>query len=677
MQPEDFLYSSEFFSSASIILPDDEEYMVAKASLSNLKNLLPANINPETSPDILYLAANGAVAGMCNANGDAITVETALEVLKLTKNKYFNVDHKKDKIVGFVIQSGASKFGESTLLSEEEAAKEIVFNLAVAGGVWRAVNKDLVKLLIESSDPSSKNFHAVSLSWEIFFNNFDIAVGSKIIKEARILTEENEIKKYMPYLKKFGGSGKCGEDYVYRVVKNTNGPENPNVIIGGYSFVINPAATVKGIEVLDAGTLQIKSDDAGAAIADVIADIEVAKAAEDKKWSTFAPEAGSLGLPRSEMPQVKAIHRGALIQYLRKDGIDYNKELISPSLLKPSQAEFSPEKVQAAKDYTGGQRSILISSDNYIVDGHHQYLAQKDNEKIDVIRFHSPILGLIDKVKSFPSAEISKENQGDNTATDDSLIITTQPKVSHNEHISVTPSTNLNKINTFNKMDIKTTSDIAANWAEISKLEGQAGVDLCVKAIRDDIMKASEDYCEKAKAETAKREAAEAAVAEAQKCAGEAKAALEQIKAELDQIKAAALQTAAAEKYNERMAEMDAEYEFDDEERKVVAGKIKDLGDEGYAAFQKEVAVMCKEKTKAFKKAKAEEAKATLEAAKASVNTKKSNEELAEEALAAAKATGNNALITPGLEPTEDIFAKMRSGFANGVKVRGEKKKAE
>jgi hypothetical protein len=657
MQPEDFLYSSEFFSSASIILPDDEDYFVAKASLSNLKGLLPSDINPETSPDILYLAANGAVAGMCNANGDAITVETALEILKFTKNKYFNVDHKKDKIVGFIIQSGPSKFGESVLLTEEEAKKEPIFNLAVAGGVWRAVNKDLVKLLIESSDPSSNNFHAVSLSWEIFFNNFDIAVGSKVIKDARILTDEKEIEKYKPFLKKFGGSGKYGNDYVYRVVKNTNGPENPNVIIGGYSFVINPAATVKGIEVLDAGSLLLKTDNAAKA-----SETEL----ENKKWSVFAPKVGSLGIPRNEMPQIKASHRGALIQFLRKAGIDYTKEIISPSLLKPSQAEFSIEKVQAAKDYSGGKRSILISSDNYILDGHHQYLAEKDSPTITVIRFQYPINELINKVKDFPSNETEE-----GIPTQDESLEEITSATSQNQIISVTPTINLNNSNILNKMDIKNTSDIAANWAEISKLEAQAGVDLVVKTIRDEVMKASEDWCEKAKAEAEKCKAAELALEDAKKCAAEAKCCVDEMKAEMEKMKAAELQRMCAEKYNERMAEMDAEYDFGDAERQMVAAKVKDMCDTSYAEFQKEMAVMCKEKTKAFKKAKAEAEASLAEVAKASAVVTK--EELVEQALSGASAS-KATLLTPGLEPVENVFDKMRSGFANGVKVRGDKK---
>lgn len=660
-----FLYSSEFFSSASVINVEDEDCFFAKASLDNLRGLLPSDIDPQTSPDILYLAANGAVAGMCNANGDAITVETALEVLKFTKNKYFNVDHKKDKVVGFVIQSGASEFGESRLLTESEAARKDVFNLAVVGGVWRAVNKDLVKLLVESSDPSSINFHKVSLSWEIFFNNFDIAVGSKIIKEARIIEDEKEKEKYKPYLKKFGGSGKIGEDYVYRVVKNTNGPENPNVIIGGYSFVINPAATVKGIEVIESGNLTVKNEG------------ESSQASEE--WKLFGDENKSLNIPRSEMPQIKSAYRGALVQFLKGRGINYVKVDINPTELKPTQAEYSPKKVKQAVEYTDGNRSILISSDNYIIDGHHQWLAalKKKDETISVIKFDKQITDVLSVIKDFPSIEISDESLKSALAELDKEINLSEnsnaSNISQPEIISVSPTINSK---TLIKMEnIKTSSDIAANWEAICKLEGQAGVDLVVKAVRDEIMKASEDWCEKAKAEVAKREAAEAAVAEAQKCAKEAKAALDEMKAQMDQIKASEMQRAAAEKYNERMAEIECEYELEDEERQMVAAKIKDMCDEGYAGFKKEMAVMCKEKSKAFKKAQAETAKLKAEAAaeQAVASTQKSKEEVVTEALASAAAV-TTTILTPGLDPVENVMSAMKNTFAAGVKVRGAKK---
>ena len=128
----------------------------------------------------------------------------------------------------------------------------------------------------------------------------------------------------------------------------------------------------------------------------------------NKSWTKFADDSGSLNIPRSEMPQVKAEHRGALVNFLNAKGIKHKKQTISAEKLKPTQAEFSPEKVKKAQDYEGGNRSILISSDNHVVDGHHQWLAKLNNkESIDVIRLNKPIKSLLDDVKEFPSAEQS------------------------------------------------------------------------------------------------------------------------------------------------------------------------------------------------------------------------------------------------------------------------------
>jgi hypothetical protein len=92
-------------------------------------------------------------------------------------------------------------------------------------------------------------------------------------------------------------------------------------------------------------------------------------------WQAFPDEAGSLNVPRSSMPQIKSEHRGAMVQYLKGRGIAHSQEDIAPNTLKPSQAEFSPEKVDKARNYEGQQRRILVSSDNHVVDGHHQWLS--------------------------------------------------------------------------------------------------------------------------------------------------------------------------------------------------------------------------------------------------------------------------------------------------------------
>lgn len=125
----------------------------------------------------------------------------------------------------------------------------------------------------------------------------------------------------------------------------------------------------------------------------------------DDEWTAFAPSSGTLGIPRADMPQVKAEHRGALVNFLNARGIEHQEQEIDPASLKPTQAEFSPAKVERAKDYEGGNRAILVSSDDHVLDGHHQWMAARDQgEQIRVIRLDAPIARLLEVVPEMPSA---------------------------------------------------------------------------------------------------------------------------------------------------------------------------------------------------------------------------------------------------------------------------------
>lgn len=125
----------------------------------------------------------------------------------------------------------------------------------------------------------------------------------------------------------------------------------------------------------------------------------------NKAWTKFAPDSGTLDIPRAEMPQIKAEHRGAMVNFLNARGIVSTQEEVQASSLKPTQQEFSPAKVKKAKAFKGGDRSILVSSDGHVVDGHHQWMAKLDaNEPIKVIRLDAPIRQLLADVREFPSA---------------------------------------------------------------------------------------------------------------------------------------------------------------------------------------------------------------------------------------------------------------------------------
>lgn len=126
----------------------------------------------------------------------------------------------------------------------------------------------------------------------------------------------------------------------------------------------------------------------------------------DDEWTAFSEQSGTLGIPRAEMPQVKAQDRGAMVNFLKARGIDSSNEVMPARAIKPTQAEFSPAKVQEAAARTDGNRSIIVSADGYVVDGHHQWMAQRQKgEPVKVIKLYQPIGDVLQALKEMPSAQ--------------------------------------------------------------------------------------------------------------------------------------------------------------------------------------------------------------------------------------------------------------------------------
>jgi hypothetical protein len=139
-----------------------------------------------------------------------------------------------------------------------------------------------------------------------------------------------------------------------------------------------------------------------------------------KTWQQFDEETGTKGIPRAEMPQVKAEHRGAMVNFLAARGISHEQTDVNPAELKPTQAEFSPAKVREAAGLSTSGRSVLVSSDGHVLDGHHQWLAAKERGvPVKAIVLNAPIEQLLSEVRQFPSAGLdtqSAPSQGDANA---------------------------------------------------------------------------------------------------------------------------------------------------------------------------------------------------------------------------------------------------------------------
>lgn len=144
---------------------------------------------------------------------------------------------------------------------------------------------------------------------------------------------------------------------------------------------------------------------------------------QQQEWQQFPSDSGSLGIPRSDMPQVKAEHRGAMVNYLNARGVAHTEQSVPADSLKPTQGEYSTVKVQKAKYFEGGSRSILVSADGYVLDGHHQWMAAKEQgQEVKAIRLDAPITDLIDMVKEFPSSTVDTASAAANQPADDNSV---------------------------------------------------------------------------------------------------------------------------------------------------------------------------------------------------------------------------------------------------------------
>ncbi|WP_417669371.1 LPD38 domain-containing protein [Pseudoalteromonas tetraodonis] len=132
----------------------------------------------------------------------------------------------------------------------------------------------------------------------------------------------------------------------------------------------------------------------------------------DSEWTAFSEQSETKNIPRAEMPQIKAENRGAMVNFMNARDISHEQDEVPASSLKPTQQEFSPAKVKKAMEFEGGNRSILVSSDNYVLDGHHQWLAAREKgEPVKVIRLNAPIEQLVPLAKEMPSTE-TQDNTG-------------------------------------------------------------------------------------------------------------------------------------------------------------------------------------------------------------------------------------------------------------------------
>jgi hypothetical protein len=242
---------------------------VSKANIENLRSLIPNSVDLEKNIDLMGVAFNAAVVNEFNKNGDGIDTKTAIDSVQQFIHKPTNIEHNKKKVVGHIVNAGFSDYSDSTLLVNVDENETNPFNIALGAVVYKTVDKEFFDLLEKSTDPENKMHNTISASWEIGFSEYQIAVGSKNLKDAEIISDPKKVDEMKGMLRGFGGKGVTEDGKpIYRLITGKVYPL-------GIGFTMKPAANVKGVisnEYKKEENLKEDSDKAQAARLEKISD---------------------------------------------------------------------------------------------------------------------------------------------------------------------------------------------------------------------------------------------------------------------------------------------------------------------------------------------------------------------------------------------------------------------
>jgi hypothetical protein len=134
----------------------------------------------------------------------------------------------------------------------------------------------------------------------------------------------------------------------------------------------------------------------------------------------YIPDTSALPYGRNAMPQINHSDMSKFRLHLNQHGISSSTEVVPATSLGATQAEFSTDKIKSLMHPDSAdilRKPILVSQDNYVLDGHHRWLANynKDTDATqNIIRLNAGIHALVPLAKMFPGAERRDINEETN-----------------------------------------------------------------------------------------------------------------------------------------------------------------------------------------------------------------------------------------------------------------------
>lgn len=275
-----------FKASVRALVPEEKDKYLALASIDKLAPFLP-NIDTKVHRDVLPVAFNACVVNRVNANDDVINTETGLLVAKQFINKFINLEHDRDRVVGVILTSGFSEFGTDKPLTEEEVKDtKKPFNITLGGIIWKSVNQKIAEYIQECSNPDSDDYLKISASWEVGYEEHGYALikgNSKNLEDAVIVETPSE--NMDNHLRAYEGTGVTENGArIYRIALK-------GVLAEGIGLTEHPAADVEGVLTEHCEDVNKDKDNSSANIENNISlsntDIVIANQKQDMKITSI------------------------------------------------------------------------------------------------------------------------------------------------------------------------------------------------------------------------------------------------------------------------------------------------------------------------------------------------------------------------------------------------------
>lgn len=123
----------------------------------------------------------------------------------------------------------------------------------------------------------------------------------------------------------------------------------------------------------------------------------------------YVPQ-NTLNISRHEMPQISDHHKMAFIDFLENNGITVQFLDMPVSVLRSAQDSIDMKKVERMPD-DAKDKPIIISKENFVVDGHHRWISilnSDPHKTIPAYRIDLPIQRCFDYIHSWRDSNLHK-----------------------------------------------------------------------------------------------------------------------------------------------------------------------------------------------------------------------------------------------------------------------------